>query len=267
MPRPNNNMSDKKSPQDVIADYRKRQERARRTPWIFGISAVLLIIGAAAVIFWWTGADTSGLTTMLNLATETPTLTLTPTATPVPPTLTPTLTATPLPPTATLEPTLTPTRSSAVIYTVVEGDNLYSIADAFDVDVLVLIEFNRERLELDPADLVIMVGDELLIPAPNTELPTPTPLPDDLPRGFKVEYVVQSGDSLAAIAILFNSTIEDIVKQNDDLEDAGATLYVGQKLTVRVNLVTPMPTEPSDENAQPTLPPGSVATLTPTTSP
>jgi LysM repeat protein len=181
--------------------------------------------------------------------------------------LTPTLTATPLPPTDTPEPTLTPTRAGAVIYTVVEGDSLYGIADAFDVDILVLIEFNRERLGLDPANPIIMVGDELLIPAPGTELPTPTPLPDDLPRGFKVEYVVQPGDSLAAIAIRFNSTVEDIVKQNDELEDESAVIYVGQKLIVRVNLVTPMPTTVPDENAQPTLPPGSIATLTPTPAP
>ena len=111
------------------------------------------------------------------------------------------------------------------------------------------------------------MGGGRLIPAPGTELPTPTPLPDDLPRGFKVEYIVQPGDSLAAIAIRFNSTVEDIVKQNDELEDENAVIYVGQKLVVRVNLVTPVPTAIPDENAQPTLPPGTIATLTPTPSP
>ena len=261
-------MSDKDSPQDVIEAYRKRQERAQRTPMvIFGVAIVLLVIGAAAVIFWFTGADTPAISMDMfkrNTETPTPTLTATPSPTP-PPTATATSTATPVPPTDTPEPTLTPTRSGAVIYTVKEGDNLYSIAEAFEVDILVLIEFNRERLGLDPANPIIRVGDELLIPAPGTELPTATPLPEGLPKGFKVEYIVQPGDSLAAIAIKFNSTVEDILEQNEDLEDANA-IFVGQLLIIRVNLVTPVPTEvgaPGNADEEPVTTPGTIATLTP----
>ncbi|MFN2152099.1 MAG: LysM peptidoglycan-binding domain-containing protein [Anaerolineales bacterium] len=257
-------MSEKDSPQDVINAYRKRQERAQRTPkLVFGIAAVLLVLGAAVVIFWLTGAETPQISMdMFRRATETPTLTLTATATPVPPTSTPTNTATLAPPTNTPEPTLTPTRSGAVIYTVNEGDNLYSIAEAFEIDVLVLIEFNRERLGLDPANPIIRVGDELLIPAPGTELPTPTPLPEGLPKGFKVEYIVQPGDSLAAIAIKFNSTVEDILDQNEEVEDAN-DIYAGQTLIIRVNLVTPVPTEEGNTQEAPASTPGSIATLTP----
>jgi len=261
-------MSDKDNPQDVIDGYRKRQERAQRTPMIvFGVAIVLLVIGAATVIFWLTGADTPAISMEMfqpDTETPTPTLTVTPSPTP-PPTATATNTATPAPPTDTPEPTLTPTRSGAVIYTVKEGDNLYSIAEAFEVDILVLIEFNRERLGLDPANPIIRVGDELLIPAPGTELPTATPLPEGLPKGFKVEYIVQPGDSLAAIAIQFNSTVEDILEQNEDLEDANA-IFVGQLLIIRVNLVTPVPTEEgATENAEeaPASTPGTIATLTP----
>ncbi len=259
-------MSEKDSPQDVIEAYRKRQERAQRTPMIiFGVAIVLLIVGAAAVIFWVTGADTPAISMdMFKRDTETPTPTLTATPSPTPlPTATATNTATPLPPTDTPEPTLTPTRSGAVIYTVNEGDNLYSIAEAFEVDVLVLIEFNRERLGLDPANPIIRVGDELLIPAPGTELPTPTPLPEGLPRGYKVDYIVQPGDSLDAIAIQFNSTVEDILEQNEDLEDANA-IFVGQVLIIRINLVTPVPTAvgAGTEDA-PASTPGTIATLTP----
>jgi LysM repeat protein len=156
-----------------------------------------------------------------------------------------------------------------VIYTVKEGDFLSTIAAEFGVDLLVLIEFNQERLGLDPANPIIRVGDELLIPAPGTELPTPTPLPDNLPKGFKIDYVVQPGDSLAAIALKFNSTVEDILEQNEDLEDANA-IFAGQTLIIRVNLVTPVPTEEGsadDSGAAPTSDPGTIATLTPTTSP
>jgi len=258
-------MSDKDSPQDVINAYRKRQERAQRTPVIlFILFGVLVIVGGAFLIFWLTGAETPEISMdMFSRATETPTATLTPTETPIPPTATPTETATLAPPTDTPTPTLTPTRSGAVIYTVKEGDFLSTIADDFGVDLLVLIEFNRERLGLDPANPIIRVGDELLIPAPGTELPTPTPLPDGLPKGFKVEYTVQPGDSLAAIAIKFNSTVEDILEQNDDLDDANA-IFAGQILIIRVNLVTPVPTEESSaEDEQPASTPGTIATLTP----
>lgn len=262
-------MSEKDSPQDVIAAYRKRQERAQRTPMlIFGIAIVLLVVGAAAVIFWLTGADTPAISMdMFKPDTETPTPTLTVTPSPTPlPTATATNTATPAPPTDTLAPTLTATRSGAVIYTVNEGDNLYSIAEAFEVDILVLIEFNRERLGLDPANPIIRVGDELLIPAPGTELPPPTPLPEGLPKGFKIEYLVQPGDSLAAIAIQFNSTVEDILEQNEDLEDANA-IFAGQVLIIRVNLVTPVPTEEgagiNEGEEAPASTPGAIATLTP----
>lgn len=260
-------MSDKESPQEIINAYRKRQERAQRMPVVlFVLFAVLVVVGGALLIFWLTGADTPEISMdIFDRSTETPTVTLTFTATPVPPTATPTNTSTPLPPTDTPEPTLTPTRSGAVIYTVNEGDTLFSIAESFGLDFLVLIEFNQERLGLDPVDPIIRVGDELLIPAPGTELPTATPLPDDLPRGFKIEYTVQAGDSLAAIAIRFNSTVDDILEQNEDLEDANA-IFIGQKLIIRVNLVTPVPTEPGAANEgdePPASTPGTIATLTP----
>ena len=117
---------------------------------------------------------------------------------------------------------------------------------------MVLIEANRERLALDPANPIIKIGDELLVPPPGTELATATPLPEGLSYGTKIEYIVQSGDTLAGIAAEFNSTVDDILEENE-LEDPNA-IFVGQILTIRVNLVTPVPTEAEPE-----------ATLTPTT--
>ena len=262
-------MSDKESPQDIIDAYRKRQERAQRTPVVLLILfGVLVIVGGALLIFWLTGADMPAVSMdMFKADTETPTPTMTVTASPTSsPTATATNTATPAPPTNTAEPTATATRSGAVIYTVQEGDTFFSIAEAFDVDFLVLIEFNRERLEIDPANPILRVGDELLIPAPGTELPTATPLPEGLPKGFKIEYTVLAGDSLAAIALKFNSTVEDILEQNEDLEDANA-IFAGQVLIIRVNLVTPVPTEvgaAAETESAPASDPGTIATLTPT---
>ena len=89
------------------------------------------------------------------------------------------------------------------------------------------------------------MGDDLLIPPPGTELATTTPLPEGLPRGTRIEYLVQSGDSLALIAEEFNSTVEDILELNE-LEDPNA-IYVGQILVIRVNLVTPVPTATAEE--------------------
>ena len=43
-------MSDKDNAQNVIEAYRKRQQSAKRAPIIIGIAAVILILGAAAVI-------------------------------------------------------------------------------------------------------------------------------------------------------------------------------------------------------------------------
>ncbi len=258
-------MAKQESPKDVIASYRKKQKRSERTPvLILVLAALLLVVGAGVLIFWVTGAETPTLDIAGMLASDTPTPTATLTATPVPPSATPTLSPTPLPPTDTLEPSLTPTMSGPFIYVVEEGDSFFSIAEQFDVDILVLIEVNRERLGLDPLNPIIKVGDEILVPPPGTELPTPTALPEDLPPGTRVEYTIQPGDTLDGIAIKFNSTVEDILKRNEALADNPNSIYVGQVIEVRVNLVTPVPTAATTEETAAETTPGAIFTLTPT---
>lgn len=254
-------MSDKGNPQNVIDAYRKRQQRADRTPKIiFGVAALLLVVGAAFLIFWLT--DTKIPVADL-FASETPTPTETITPSPIPPTVTASMTATVPPPTETSTITLTPTFSGPVIYIAQEGDSLYSIAEQFGVDIVVLIEVNRDRLDLDPANPIIRVGDEVLVPSPDTQLPTSTPLPDDLPAGYRIDYTVRVGDTLDLIARQFNSTVEDILDQNeDDLDAENPIIYPGQVLVVRINLVTPAPTEAVTEDA-PERTPGTISTLTP----
>jgi LysM repeat protein len=226
-------MSEKDSPQHVIDAYRKRQQSARRAPLVFGIAAVFLLLGAALVIYWLVGPNAPSFK-LSFMATDTPTLTNTPLPTDTP-TVTPTTTITP---TASPNPTqtLTPTISGPFIYQVEEGDSLWTIAEEFKVDLLVLITVNN----LDPANPTIRVGDKLTIPGPDTQLPTPTPLPSNIPRGTKIEYQVQMGDSLLSIAIQFNSTVEAIKKENE-IENENE-IFVGQIITVPVNLVTPVPT-------------------------
>jgi len=259
-------MSEKETPKDVISAYRKRQERAQRMPVILLIVfGLIVIVGAAALIFWLTDAELPQIA-WPGQATETPTATATITPSPIPPTVTPTLTATQPPPTETPTQTLTPTRSGAVIYIAEEGDNFTTIAEKFDVDLFLLISVNQERLNLDLANPVVRVGDEVLIPAPGTQLPTPTPLPEGLPSGTRIDYRVQSGDTLAGIALKFNSTVEDILKQNEELEDANS-IFVGQSLVIRVNLVTPVPTEETEPEETPIGTPGAIFTLTPEPTP
>ncbi len=102
--------------------------------------------------------------------------------------------------------------------------------------MLVLITVNN----LDPANPVIRVGDKLIIPAPDTKLPTTTPLPTDIRKGTKINYTVQLGDSMLAIANQFNTTVESLKKENK-IENENQ-IYPGQVLVIVVGLVTPVPT-------------------------
>lgn len=224
-------MSDKESAQSVIEAYRRRQQAARKAPIIIGAAVLLLIVGAAILIFWILG---DGMPTISLFATDTPTPTNTPT-----PTATATATATPtITPTITETPTatLTATPSGPFVYQVEDGDTIWGIADKFDVDPLLIIIVNN----LDPTNLTIRVGDKLTIPGPDTQLPTATPLPTNIGRGTKIQYQVQTGDSLGSIALQFNSTIEAI-KEENEIENENE-IFSGQILVIPVNLVTPVPT-------------------------
>lgn len=250
-------MSDKESAQNVIESYRKRQNVAARAPIIFGASAVLLIVGAAVIIWALTSEPGRGLS---FLATATPTSTNTPTSTP-----TPTLTNTPTS-TNTLEPTLTPTAtetatpSGPFVYTVQEGEFLADIAKRFGVDLLTILALNPN---LDPN--TIFVGQQILIPPPDTTLPTASPVPPDF-KGT-IDYIVAAGDSLFDIIERFNSTEAAVLNANKDVLTDGinSVLYPGMKLKIPVNLVTPAPTA-TVGTVYPTavIPPTSTATLTPT---
>jgi LysM repeat protein len=250
-------MSDQKSAKDVIDKFQKKQKRAP-TSFIIGALALVLIFAGGVILFQWYQNPDSPMFAFLA-GTSTPTATPTATETPVPPT------RTPVPPTSTATetetPTITPTPtiSGPFIYTVQEGDTLSSIAEQFGVDVIRIMEANELETE------AIFISQQLLIPDPNEPPPSATPLPEGLPPGFLIEYRVQPEDSLIAIAIKFNSTVEAILEANEALEDENS-IFVGQVIQVPVNLVTPVPTNTPGEPA-PATTPGSIATLTPTSTP
>lgn len=228
-------MSNKDSAQNVIEAYRKRQNMAQKAPLIFGGAAVLLIIIAAVLIYLATGSNQP----LAFLATKTPTSTNTPTAT-----LVPTSTTTPTP-TSTTQPSQTPTTTTTstptgpFVYKVQEGDlGLSTIAKKFGVDLLVLFALNPS---INPTNPVIRVGQEIIVPAPNTTLPTAT----QIAAGFTgtINYTVASGDSLYGIADKFNSTADAIVQANNTtLKSVTDTIYPGTVLKIPVNIVTRVPT-------------------------
>jgi len=229
-------MSDKESPQKIIEAHRKRQQMRQGTPVAVLVGAAILLIAGAAVLIFWLLGDNSP----LKSATPTPTVTFTPTitntATARPATDTPTITMTSLP-TETETPTVTPTPSGPFQYTVQENDNLDAIAKRFGTDILTLLALNPE---IDRATLMIFVGQKILVPPPNMLLPTATEVSASLPYGTLIEYTVIPGDTVGAIAIRFRSTVDAIVKENK-LANAN-DIYAGLILKIPVNIATPVPT-------------------------
>ncbi|MDX9849415.1 MAG: LysM peptidoglycan-binding domain-containing protein [Anaerolineaceae bacterium] len=218
-------------PKKLIASYKRKQQMLPFIIW--GLALILVIVGIVLLIVWLVG-PTKPKFSLFASATPTATATFTPTQ--VPPTATFTMTSTA---TETPTVTITPTRSGPIEYTVVLGDTCYDIAATYDIDIMVLLAINN----FDPGSCPIQPGDKIIIPAPNQELPTATPWPTNLPRGSKLTYVVQFGDTLDLIANKFLSTVEDIMELNE-LENSNQ-IFAGQILEVRVNLVTPLPTLPA----------------------
>ena len=232
------------------------RRRKQRGPTLFYIGAALFVL--VGLYFLFTALVGPGKPISNMLATDTPTPTVTFTATS---TSTPTATAT-----ETLTPTITntPTPSAPFIYIVQEGDNLFLIAEKFQLadDGISLI------LSLNPAIAenagIIIPGQQLLIPNPDMRAPTATPLPANIPRGTKLSYTVLPGDTLAGIAAKFNSSVDAIMKENK-ITDPN-TLQAYQVLIIPVNLVTPTATRPPTSTpitTTPTFPATPTATNTP----
>lgn len=200
-------------------------------PLLLGaLAVVLLVVGLFLIVIWFTGDNPPQLPAIF--ASDTPVPSETPT--PLPPTATPTITL-------TLPPSDTPTPEGPLSYIVEEGDTLFSISQQFGVSMDALITANNLSAPDD-----ILVGAELIIPSSELELPTDTPLPETLIPGSLIEYVVKTGDSLQAIAELFNTTVEAIAEASEI--DPDDILFVGTRLLVPINIITPEPTSTTDPN-------------------
>ncbi len=204
-------------------DPKRRKKRSFVPFFIF-----LFII--AGLIFIWLWLADSGLT-LSFASTSTPEPTDIPGPTSPLPTgtvaMTQTPTETPIP-----SETPSPTAAEPFLYLVESGDSFLIIGEKFDVDYLIIMVLNGLT-----DDTILYVGDELIIPNPGMEFPTPTDIPPNLPRGRNIEYFVLPGDTLQIIADKFLSTIDAILDENE-IENPNE-IYPGQILLVPVNLVTP----------------------------
>lgn len=219
-----------KAPASTISSFKKKQQAG---PFIIGSIAVFLLVAGIILIFVWiTSGNGPKLAFMMS---PTPTVTITPT---------PTNTSTPEPTvteTATPTETVVPTASVPFDYTIQEGDSLYDIALKFlPNDDFGLVKIFTLNPEIDQSTGSVSIGQIIKIPDPNYQLPTATAIPSNLPFGTKIQYVIQPLDTIASIAEKFNSTFDDIVKENK-LTDPNK-IYSGQVITIRVNLVVRRPT-------------------------
>ncbi len=228
------------STSSVISSYRKRRQQ-NGPVIIYGLAGLLVFAGVILLVVWLSGPS-KPLSKLFATDTPTPTITPSPTSTSTP-TETPTVTL-------TATETLTSTPSAPFDYTVQEGEYLALIVQKFNLGdngiplILLLNGYTSEGVDhsINPATQVVYPGQKITLPNPGMPLPTATPIPANLPRGTKLDYYVQANDTLAVIASKFNSTVDDIVKANN-LTDQN-TIYVGQKLVIPVNMVTPTATRP-----------------------
>ena len=195
----------------------------------------LVVLGLVLLIYWLTRPDQP---LGQYFATDTPTATITSTSTGTStPTLTPTITETP-----TITVTATP--SEPFDYTIQEGDSLEALSQRFNLGAEGprLIYYQNQEV-MSQSGGVIFVGQTIKIPLPGTVLPTTTPIPPNLRSGTLIDYTVLPGDTLAGIAVRFNSIADNIIEENE-IADANA-LQAGDVLKIPVNLVTPTATLPS----------------------
>ncbi len=110
-----------------------------------------------------------------------------------------------------------PPINGPVVHIVRWGENLTRVAARYGVSVYDIAQANHIT---DPNR--IYVGQRLVIPL--------TPAPTPAPSGNAVQYVVQPGDTLSALAVRYRSTVYAIVQANRLVNPS--YIYVGQVLVI-----------------------------------
>lgn len=221
-------MWNKSTPQKNINQFNRQRQFL---PIIISILATALVLLGIVILVLWLGSG--GLS--FNFFKIKPTATSTSAPTPVlspTPSMAPTLSV-------TSTPSITPTASGPFEYDVKQNDTCWGLAVKFKADFEALLAINSFTNGTCP----IYPGLKILIPAPGASIPTQTPInPVAMTKGTKINYTVQSGDTLASIASKFNSTLADILALNKNKFADANNIPIGISLVIRVNLVTPTPT-------------------------
>lgn len=138
--------------------------------------------------------------------------------------------ATPLP-TMTAAPVVSPsidiadTGEDPFYHTVEPEDRLASIASKYNVNPDVILRANPQ---MDPN--LIIVGERLLIPGAQTNNAVGQSLGPDRADGLTVEYLIQPGDTLGAIASTWTVSVDALQEANPDVDPGN--LQVNGLLTI-----------------------------------
>ena len=200
-------------------------------PAALGLLVLFILIGAVVVFAGLRATGNVTAPTQGPTPTNTATVTTTPTETP----------------TSTIVPS--PTEQPPFEHTIASGDTCISIALFYKVSVQSIISLNSLPVACDN----LFIGQKIKVP-----YPTPTPLPvatatlepAEATRSAcdKVEYTVQSGDTLAIIAANYQVS-QDAIKEFNGLTTD--TVYIGTTIQIPLCMraATPGPTP------TPTIPP------------
>ena len=104
------------------------------------------------------------------------------------------------------------------VYTVNEGDTLYSIAEKYDLPVSLLMKINGV---VDPYNL--QIGHRLCIPGTEDQLP-------QKPEKCYKTHVVAAGDTLYLIAKMHKIKLDDLMHANPNIDPYN--LLIGTELII-----------------------------------
>ena len=111
------------------------------------------------------------------------------------------------------------------VHTIEEGDLLSSIATKYNVTADVILRANPD---LNPN--VLIVGDTLRIPGASTENTVDEDRAAARQEGEPIDYVVESGDNLGAIARTWVVSLDALIEANPGIDPN--SLQVGQLIVV-----------------------------------
>ena len=102
--------------------------------------------------------------------------------------------------------------------------------------VLSSIIFSGCLPQADPAPLISASGTEVppTVVEPQVTPPTPFPTRPGYAPGELVDYIAQTGDTLPALAVRFNTTVDEILEANDFIPPGATTMPPGMPMRIPI---------------------------------